>query len=315
MVRSPTVEDLRIQVCELVNQALEPRQAEDGVAWEQLFSLGVLDSFPAGCAFFNDQFTLLKCNHTYADFLRIHTPFRAEQALGMCHFDYKPGSAQYLADWFQQVRDTRRAVTRYDLELWVLIDGVPHVSYWDAHLAPVLTRDGRLHGLVMCCVDVTQRNLLKTNLINTQAELARGLRHIAELETAIRVLLRLRDEDKRLIEERLLANIKHLLLPCIAKLKATRLDSEQTLCLDVIQSNLQELVSPLCRNLLSSAGGLTPTEIQVANLRREGKTSKEIAAFIGVSKGCVDFHGNNMRKKLGLANTKANLKTHLLSLA
>lgn len=56
-------------------------------------------------------------------------------------------------------------------------------------------------------------------------------------------------------------------------------------------------------------------EIQVAGLVKEGKTSKEIASVINISERGVEFHRNNIRRKLGLANAKKNLRSHLLSLS
>jgi DNA-binding CsgD family transcriptional regulator len=58
----------------------------------------------------------------------------------------------------------------------------------------------------------------------------------------------------------------------------------------------------------------TPTEIQIANLLRRGKTSKEIAELINSSPKNVAFHRENIRRKLGLKNKKTNLKSYLLSL-
>ncbi|MBF0234617.1 MAG: helix-turn-helix transcriptional regulator, partial [Desulfamplus sp.] len=52
----------------------------------------------------------------------------------------------------------------------------------------------------------------------------------------------------------------------------------------------------------------------VANLIREGKTTKEIAVLLGSTQRAIDFHRQNLRKKLGLNNRKANLASHLLSL-
>ena len=59
---------------------------------------------------------------------------------------------------------------------------------------------------------------------------------------------------------------------------------------------------------------LTHTEVKVAEMIKEGRTNKEIADIMGLSKRTIDTHRENIRKKLGIINKKANLKTHLLSL-
>ncbi len=59
---------------------------------------------------------------------------------------------------------------------------------------------------------------------------------------------------------------------------------------------------------------LTPTEIQTANLIKQGKTSKEIAELVNLSTRTVEFHRDNIRKKMGVKNKKVTLRTHFLSI-
>ena len=57
---------------------------------------------------------------------------------------------------------------------------------------------------------------------------------------------------------------------------------------------------------------LTPTEIRVAALVRKGKTTKEVAAKLGVSSSTIEWHRKNIRKKLKLINSNENLTINLL---
>jgi DNA-binding CsgD family transcriptional regulator len=56
---------------------------------------------------------------------------------------------------------------------------------------------------------------------------------------------------------------------------------------------------------------LTPTEIQITNLVKRGKTTKEIAEFLNLATSTIDTHRNHIRKKLGIKNKKIKLQTHL----
>jgi DNA-binding NarL/FixJ family response regulator len=83
---------------------------------------------------------------------------------------------------------------------------------------------------------------------------------------------------------------------------------------DLLKANLMDIASPFISTLSSSYRNLTPREIEVASMIREGKKTKEIAELLGVSAITVDSHRISIRKKLGLTGDKANLRSRLLAI-
>jgi PAS domain S-box-containing protein len=137
--------------------------------------------------------------------------------------------------------------------------------------------------------------------------------HLEEVNTALRVLLKKREEDKHEMQENVLSNVKELVSPYLVRLKRGRLEPHQQTLLEILQSNLENIISPFISKLSSRYLNFTPAEIRVANLIKEGKTNKEIAELLLISKNTVLFHRYNIRTKLGLKRKKINLRTHLLS--
>ena len=158
----------------------------------------------------------------------------------------------------------------------------------------------------------------------TQAELALKKRekelknktlNLEEVNTALKVLLVQRDADKAELEERVLININELILPYLQKLKTKNLRDKQKTYVDIIYSNLNDIASPLMRSLSAKLIRLSPAEVQVVNLIKQGNTTKEIAKTMNLATSTIDFHRNNIREKLGIKNKKINLKSYLSTLS
>jgi DNA-binding CsgD family transcriptional regulator len=121
--------------------------------------------------------------------------------------------------------------------------------------------------------------------------------------------------DRKGLEESLRSNINLLIAPILSKLKVSQSNQERLTYLNILETNLENILSPFVNRLAASYKILTPKEIEVAELVKQGKRTKEIAELMGVSAGTVDTHRNNLRRKLGLNAKTANLRSHLLSLA
>jgi len=152
------------------------------------------------------------------------------------------------------------------------------------------------------------------DLNKVNAELEIKTRNLEELNTALTVLLKKREDDKNELEEKVLSNVKSMVLPYVEKLKTTPLDATQANYMSIMESHLNEIISSFLMKLTSTSLNLTPREIQVASLIKDGKTTKEIAELMNVCSGAIALHRNHIRKKLGLNRKKTNLRSHLLFL-
>lgn len=163
--------------------------------------------------------------------------------------------------------------------------------------------------------DVTKRKLAEEALKKKDAELERKSVSLVETNAALKVLLKQRGEDKVEFERSVVSNVRKIIVPYIEVLKESPLTADQHICVDIIEANLHNIVSPFLRNITLHHSNLTPKEFRVATLIKEGKTTKEIAAFFNVSLAAVNFHRNRIRKKLGVNDRRTNLRSHLLLLS
>ncbi len=163
--------------------------------------------------------------------------------------------------------------------------------------------------------EIEERKLAEIALKKREKELKNKTLNLREVNTALNVLLKQRETDKAELEERVLLNINELILPYLEKLKTKVLGDKQKAYVEIISSNLNDIVSPLIRSLSTKLIKLSPTEIQVINLIKQGKTTKEIAKTMNLATSTIDFHRNNIRKKLGIKNKKINLAAYLSSLS
>lgn len=163
-------------------------------------------------------------------------------------------------------------------------------------------------------VNITERKRIENDLLDKEQQLKKQAERLREVNTALKVLLDYREQEKLDQEENILSTFKQLVFPYLSRLQSSGLNEDQKTFLEIINSNLQSIVSPLARRLSSPEKNLTPTEVQVAGMIREGQTTKEIASLLNLSMETISFHRKKIRAKLGIANKKINLRTYIESL-
>jgi PAS domain-containing protein/DNA-binding CsgD family transcriptional regulator len=183
-------------------------------------------------------------------------------------------------------------------------------GYYRLDKLPFINRSGELAGIIGLVVEVEDTHppieALKKELVSTSKKLA-------ETETALRVLIERREQDVSLSRDALNAKVKDLLVPYLENLKQTQLTAAQSEFVDLIETNLKNFYDPAYARLSSPAYRLSPTELKVAQLVRDGKTNKEIAQLLHLSRSTILTHRHHVRVKLGIRNKKVNLRSLLNS--
>ena len=193
---------------------------------------------------------------------------------------------------------------------WVTKDGRKIHCYLQG--SPLVPSDVS-KGVIVAAMDITDRKQVEETLKQRGLDLEMKTISLKEANTALKVLLKQREEDKIELEKKVVLNVRELILPYLEKLKMKKLGETQQNYLNIIESNLNDIVSPFVHELSSKLIKLSPTELQVTNLIKQGNTTKEIAEIMNLAKSTIDFHRNNIRKKFGIKNKKTNLRTYLSS--
>ncbi len=191
--------------------------------------------------------------------------------------------------------------------------------YSENTASPLRDSTGKIIAGIEVVRDISERKMADEAIQKARNELEKRVKErtieLEESNTALKVLLKQRENDQKEFENNILSNIKHLIWPYIEKIKNNRAMSEELVYINLIESNLKEIVSPFSSKLSFRYLDFTPREILLANLIRDGKQDKEITEILNISLETVKSHRQNIRKKLGIYGERFNLRTKLLSLS
>ena len=185
-------------------------------------------------------------------------------------------------------------------------------------MSGVRDKNGLLIGYHGVSRNITERKKLEQELRkildNLESRIQERTTELEEVNTALRVLLKKGEQDLKKQGHDIKDNVDRLVMPFLQKLKISSSLEQKEMYANIIEANLTQITSSFTNQLSESYKTLTPKEIQIAAMIRDGKISKEIAEIMGVSIGTIVTHRNNIRKKLKLPSRETNLRSHLLSL-
>ena len=264
------------------------------------FQQNLIDSIPVPIYFKDTDLNYLGCNRAFEETLG----YAKEHILGKNVHDILP---EKIANIHHQ-KDLQ-LLQAGEIKYYEVTSEYPDGKKHDLLVFKALfhNKDGSIEGLVGTNLDISERN-------QAQLQLELHAEELKNTNTALRVLLKQVNENKTDMESKVLDNFARLVNPYLDSLEADLVNTRQHEYVKVIQENIKKITSTFSQKLSSSYLGLSPREIQVADLVRHGRTNKESSGILNISINAVEFHRNNLRRKLGIQNKKVNLRTYLLSM-
>lgn len=146
---------------------------------------------------------------------------------------------------------------------------------------------------------------------NPEQDLGDIERELEDAKATIRSLLRIKVDEILSTKKEIAVSIKKKVLPSLIALKQSNLNEMQMNYAESVEENLLNIADPSWERISSNVFKLSPTEMRVSIHIRDGKTNKEIAKKLNLSRSTILTHRHNIRKKMGLKHSKVNLHSFL----
>jgi DNA-binding CsgD family transcriptional regulator len=152
------------------------------------------------------------------------------------------------------------------------------------------------------------------SLRDAHAALQREHQALQDTNMALRTVLSRLEDEKREIRDSIVANVQKILMPIIFELEM-EVTGRQRSYVTLLRQTLTEIASPFLSQISRNHLQLSPVEIAITTMIRNGLSTKEIAQLRCISPATVRRHRENIRRKLKLRSRKINLVTFLQSSA
>jgi PAS domain S-box-containing protein len=159
-------------------------------------------------------------------------------------------------------------------------------------------------------LDITNLKKIEERLELTMVEVEKQKQALNNKNIALRELIAQVEIEKKELMDRVISNLENVILPSFDKIRLNNITGEY---LDQHRKTLGALVSSFGQVVSDSAIRLTPREIEVCNLVRNGLNNKEIARLLNISIHTAEKYRRTARKKLGITNKGVNLRSYLIS--
>lgn len=294
---------------------IDLEKAEKIIRETQQYARTILDSLSAHIAIIDENGIILETNRAWSQFAQCNEISMRPDTLNVNYLDICDAATGDSAESSKEVAEGIRRVIKRDIEEFVIDYPChsPDQKRWFYMRATRAIGEGPLR-IVISHENITALKTAEDQLKKREDQLQEKTRHLEDANTALRAVIRQNDADVKKLEQIVLQNIRETIFPKLKRLQQKCTSPALNRLADQMEADLHDIASPFLHRLKNAASVLTPQEMKIALLIKEGKSSKEIANELNLSGPTINFHRQNLRKKLGLSGTATNLRTHLLSL-
>lgn len=161
--------------------------------------------------------------------------------------------------------------------------------------------------------EIANRRQAETDLAIANQILEAKHQELSARNIALQQVLSRIEEEKDGLAFQIRTNIDRLVKPIVRALE-DKADPTEKRQLKLLSSSLEQATSPLSDKLQSIYAILTPREVEISNMVKNGLTSKQAGTLLGLSEATIRKHRRNIRKKLGIASKQLNLASFLKTL-
>lgn len=267
----------------------------------------------------NEQRIIMRVNQAFTQL----TGYSAEESIGQSVSMLKSG--RHDANFYATLTTAINSNGYWQGDIW---DKRKNGEIFPARMLISTVKDtaGKTTHYVGSFLDITEqkqaekvlnddRKRLEKQVEKSVSELGQIKEESSEVNTALKVMIKLRETENSDAKNLLILELKQEVMPFLQRLKNSSRDPKHMRLLSTLDANLQRLISSYgsATSLTSAYKNLTPKEIQVASMVREGASTKVIAATLSLSPETISIHRKNIRKKLSLNSKADNLRSYLLT--
>jgi PAS domain S-box-containing protein len=186
----------------------------------------------------------------------------------------------------------------------------------DGSLLPLLIyadpirRGDEVVGIRGTMVDITDRKKAENLLHATTDRLRKEQKSLSDKNIALQQVLSHIESERQDYKHRIAREVQETVNAFLGELRAGQI-VEHPKILEELEMKLNSMLEKNIDAYQDLYAQLTPRELQICDLIREGLSSKQISDRVNLSLYTVHKHREQIRKKLGITNKDVNLGTFL----